>query len=137
MLIHKISYIDLNGVTCEDTLYFNLSKVDIAKLQVKGDGTFIDQLKGWLKDKKIENVFNFFYNLVLDSYGEKSEDGKRFIRTPEMRKQFEESRAFDEFFADVISTDEKMTNFVRAVIPYTLPEDIPDVASIGSGDGAN
>lgn len=134
MLIHTCKYIDFNGETVEETVYFNLSKVDIARLQVKGDGTFIDMLKGWLKDKKIENVFDFFYNLVLDAYGEKSEDGKRFVRTPEMRAKFAESRAFDEIFSEVISSEDKMNNFVRAIIPYTLPEEIPDVASIDTGE---
>lgn len=135
MLIHTLNYIDFDGNEVEETLYFNLSKVDIAKLQVKGDGKFIDQLKSWLKEKKLENVFDFFYNLTLDAYGQKSEDGKRFVRTPEMRKEFEQSRAFDEFFAEVISTEEKMTNFVRAIVPYTMPEEIPDVASLDSGNG--
>lgn len=132
MLMHKIEYVDFNGRKHADTLYFHLSKTDIAKLQVKGDGTFIDDLKRLLEKKKIEKIFDFFYNLVLDAYGEKSEDGTRFIRNPELRQKFENSIAFDEFFNHVISSEENMTNFVRSIIPYDLPEELPALKSGGS-----
>lgn len=128
MLIKTFEYVDYNGNKQKETLYFNMNKAEIAAMQVRMDGKFIDHLKTLVEGNKIEALFGFFRDLVLDSYGEKSEDGKRFYKTPEMRKDFEASIVYSELIAELMQDPKKVSAFTRGILPpdfqnIEIPED--------------
>lgn len=127
MLKKTIKYTDYNGETQEDVLYFNLNKAELGKLQMKMDGKFLDHLQALLERKKIESLFEFFYNLILDSYGEKDVTGKRFIKNPEIRADFENSLAFSEVLMDVISDADKMAAFTKGILPPNMMTEAGDI----------
>lgn len=129
MLKKEITYTDYEGNSRTDTCYFNMSKVEIGRMQVKMDGKYIDYLKDLVAGKHVEQLFDVFYNLVLDAYGEKSEDGRRFIKTPEKRKEFEDSIAFSEFFTELIGDIENMANFTKGVVPEDLQSNMGTLPS--------
>lgn len=129
MLIKTFEYVDYNGNKQKETLYFNMNKAEIAAMQVRMDGKFIDHLKTLVEGNKIEALFGFFRDLVLDSYGEKSEDGKRFYKTSEMRKDFEASIVYSELIAELMSDPKKVSAFTRGILPpdfqnIEIPEDV-------------
>lgn len=127
MVTKTFQYIDYNGNSQIETLYFNMNKAEIAAMQVRMDGKFIDHLKMLVEGRKIEELFNFFRDVVLDSYGEKSEDGKRFYKTPEMRKDFEASIVFSELIAELMQDPKKVSAFTRAILPPDYQNiEIPD-----------
>lgn len=117
MLKKTITYTDLNGEQQTDELYFNMSKAELGRMQVKMDGKYIDYLQSLVAGKKIEALYDFFYNLVLDSYGEKSSDGKKFLKSPEKRYEFECSVAFSEVLIDTIGDADKMAAFTKGILP--------------------
>ena len=131
MISKTISYVDLNGNNQTEEHFFHLSKVEISRMQVKMDGKYIDYLKDLVAGRHIEALFDVFYNLILDAHGEKSDDGKRFVKTPEKRAEFEQSVAFSEFFTEMIGDMDKMAVFTKGVVPADLatnmPEDLPAI----------
>lgn len=120
MLKRDITYTDFDGNSRVDTAYFHLSKTEIGRMQVKMDGKYIDHLKMLVSGQHVEELYDIFYNLVLDSYGEKSDDGTRFIKTPEKRAEFESSIAFDTLFSELITDMNKMADFTKKVIPADM-----------------
>lgn len=120
MLKREINYVDFDGNNRTDTAYFHLSNAEIGRMQVKMDGKYIDYLKALVEGKHVEKLYDIFYNLILDSYGEKSPDGKRFVKSPEMRKDFEMSVAFDVLFSELITDMDKMSDFTKNVIPSNV-----------------
>lgn len=132
MLKREINYVDLDRNSRTDTAYFHLSNAEIGRMQVKMDGKYIDYLKALVEGKHVEKLYDIFYNLILDSYGEKSPDGKRFIKSPEMRKDFELSVAFDTLFSELITDMDKMSDFTKRVIPSNValnpPTDAPTIS---------
>lgn len=122
MLKKTVTYEDFNGKTQTDEIYFHLSKAEIAAMQVRMDGKFIDHLKDLVNQNHVEELFGIFRDLVLDSYGVKSEDGKRFVKSPEARKDFECSIAFSEILTETITSSEQMAIFTRGILP-------PDMAA--------
>lgn len=132
MLKREINYVDLDGNSRTDACYFHLSNAEIGRMQVKMDGKYIDYLKALVEGKHVEKLYDIFYNLILDSYGEKSPDGKRFIKSPEMRKDFELSVAFDTLFSELITDMDKMSDFTKRVIPSNValnpPADAPTIS---------
>lgn len=120
MIRKEISYVDYNGNNQKDVAYFHLSKAEIGKLQMRQNGTFIDRLQDLVARRKVEALYDFIYNLVLDSYGERDPEGRKFIKSEEMRTDFEQSIAFSEFLMDLLSDSDKLSTFVKDIIPRDL-----------------
>lgn len=127
MLIKTIEYVNYDGNPQKDTCYFNMSKAEIAAMQVRMNGKFIDHLKSLVKGNEIEGLFGYFRDIVLDSYGEKSEDGKRFYKNAKMREDFECSIAFSELLVELLQDPKKVRAFTRAILPPDFQDiEIPD-----------
>lgn len=127
MLVKTIEYTDYDGNPQKDTCYFNMSKAEIAAMQVRMDGKFIDHLKDLVAGNKVEELFNHFRDIILDSYGEKSADGKKFYKTPKMREEFESSIAFSELLVELMTDKAKVSSFTRAILPPDFQNiEIPD-----------
>lgn len=117
MLKKTITYTTLNGEEVTETHLFNMTKAELGRMQVKMDGKYIDYLQSLVAGKKIEALYDFFYNLVLDSHGEKSDDGRKFVKSPLMRAEFECSIAFSEILIDTIGDADKMSAFTKGILP--------------------
>lgn len=138
MLVKTIEYIDYNGNQQKDTCYFNLSKAEIAAMQVRMNGKFIDYLQSLVKGNKVEELFGYFRDIILDSYGEKSEDGKRFYKTAKMREDFECSIAFSELITELLQDTKKVRIFTRSILPPDFQNiEIPEDEDILSSDVAS
>lgn len=120
MLKKEFTYTDYDGKTQIEVGYFNMTKAEIAAMQVKMDGKYIDYLQDLVAGNHIEKLFNIFRELVLDSYGKKSDDGKRFVKTPELRADFEASIPFSDMLIDLISSGDKMSAFTKAILPADM-----------------
>lgn len=127
MVRREIEYTDYNGDHQKDVLYFNLSKAELGKLQMRMDGKFIDYLQSLIEKKRIERLYDFFYNLLLDSYGERDVSGKKFIKNEQIRSDFENSLAFSETLMDVISSTEKMSAFTKGILPPDMITSAGDI----------
>lgn len=117
MLKKEFIYVDYDGNSQTETAYFNMTKAEIAAMQVKMDGKYIDYLQDLVKGNHIEELFGIFRELVLDSYGRKSDDGKRFVKNAELRADFEASIPFSDMLIDLISDGDKMSAFTKAILP--------------------
>ncbi len=123
MLKKVFNYVDYDGNQVSETCYFALSKAEIINFQVRGNGTFIDNLKSLLENRDIEKLYDFFKELVLDSYGVKSEDGRRFKKTPEIREDFKYSIPYSELITELMTNEDKIAEFARGVTPFDLSEE--------------
>lgn len=120
MLRKTVKYTDYNNVERTETLYFNLTKAEISRIQMKEDGNFIEHMQRLLEKRKVEELYLFFEDFVRKSYGEKSIDGSRFIKTPEKTQDFEWSPAFSEVLMEIVGNPDKMQEFVLGVIPTDM-----------------
>lgn len=117
MVRKEISYTDFNGKSQKDIAYFNMNKAELGKLQMKENGTYIDRLQDLVARRKVEEMFNFVYNLILDSYGERDPEGRKFIKSKELRDDFEQSIAFSEFLMELVSDGDKLSDFITSILP--------------------
>lgn len=127
MLRKEVKYTNYNGEADMDVCYFNLTKAELGKLQMHMDGKFLDHLQLLVEGKHIESLYDFFYNLLLDSYGEKDATGKKFIKNAQIREDFENSIAFSELLMQTISSAEAMSSFVRQILPPDMMTAAGDV----------
>ena len=120
MFKHNIKYTDYNGVERNEQFYFNLSKAELMEMELSTQAGVDEMLRMMIATNDNAKILQIFKDLILKSYGIKSEDGKRFIKTKELRDQFEQSEAYSEFFMAMLANEDNLqTKFINGVINGT------------------
>lgn len=123
MYMTKISYENLDGKTVKETLYFHMStkdwvKADEDKKEFGGYEQYLSKQLGEPgKEVNAASVLETLDDIIRRAYGERSEDGKRFIKDPDKTSAFMESLVYDAFLDELLYTDGFSTAFVQALIP--------------------
>ena len=86
MTKETITYTDLNGVQRTEDFYFDLSKPEIVKMQASAKGGYDVQLKSIAASPNGALIMEFFENFIKTAYGEKSDDGRRFMKSEALWK---------------------------------------------------
>lgn len=116
MVKKTITYQDLNGVERSEDFLFNLSKPEIVKMQTSEIGGYDVQLKSLVAGGSGAQIMEFFENFIGASYGVKSEDGRRFMKSEEISRSFMESPAYEVLFEELCTDATEAANFVNSVI---------------------
>lgn len=117
MLKKTITYTDYNGVERTEDFYFNLTKAEVTEMQFGIDGGLEAQLKRIVETKNQPAIIREFKSLVLKAYGEKSPDGRQFMKSPEIAHRFECTEAYSIIFMELASDANKAAEFVNGIIP--------------------
>lgn len=117
MLKKTITYVDYNGTERTEDFYFNFTKSELAKMELSKVGGVSGMIDRIVAAKDQEAIVNTFEELILKSYGVKSEDGKRFIKSPEISEAFSQTEAYDQLFMELLTNTETMTNFFNGIVP--------------------
>jgi hypothetical protein len=83
VLKKRITYEDFNGEEVTEELYFNLSKAELVELELSRPGGMQEHLQKIVESEDGKAIITEFKELILMSYGQRSEDGKRFIKNQE------------------------------------------------------
>lgn len=122
MFKKTVTYEDFNGNSVTEDFYFGLSKVEALDLIVAEGDSYLERMQKLVADGDHTKMINEFRKFILMAYGEKSEDGKHFIKNDEIRANFESSAAFDEIFFDIASRDGASEEFAMNVFPANMSE---------------
>lgn len=124
MLKRTIKYTDFNDQQVEEVLYFNLTKAELLEMELSANNGFGDTLQRIIAAKDNQALIAEFKKIILGSYGKKSEDGKRFIKSKELREEFEQSAAYSELFMELATDENAASDFIRGVIPTDLGQEL-------------
>lgn len=119
MFKKTITYTDYNDVERTETFYFNLNKAEVIEMETEEEGGYGEMLKRVVESKDPKVIMKVFKNLILKSYGIKSEDGKGFAKSEEISKEFENSAAFGEIFMELCTNAESASEFISRIMPMT------------------
>lgn len=117
MLKKTITYLDYNGTERTEDFYFNLTKAEVAEMELSTEGGLAKKFEKIIAAQDSKQIIEIFKDLILRSYGEKSPDGKRFIKTQEAREAFEQTEAYSDLFIELASNAESASAFVNGIIP--------------------
>lgn len=129
MLKKTIKYIDLNGIERNEDFYFNLSKPEVVKMQSSVKGGYDVQLKSIAADLNGAYIMEFFEDLIRKSYGEKSEDGRRFIKSNELSEAFMQTPAYEVLFEELVTDSNAASAFVNAIMPSDIAGKVPQATN--------
>lgn len=123
MLKKTITYTDYDGNKRTEDFYFNLNKRELANMELKTYGGFEGLIRQIANTTDVPKLTELFEKIVLESYGEKSPDGRRFIKEEgKLAKEFVETEAYSELYMELISDPDKLAAFVNGIIPADLAE---------------
>lgn len=116
MTHETITYTDLNGVERTETFYFNMSKPEIVRMQASVKGGYDTQLQSIAAGANGKQIMEFFEDFIKAAYGEKSDDGRRFMKSEEISKAFMETPAYEVLFEKLVTDAGAAANFVEKVM---------------------
>lgn len=120
------NYIDNSEIT--EDFYFNLNKAEIMKMQVTMPGGLSEHLKRIVAAQDYPTIYETFEKIVLDSYGVKSPDGKRFMKEDANGRKlcldFKETEAFSNLVVELATDSKAATDFINGIIPVDMNKQI-------------
>lgn len=120
MLKKTVTYEDYNGQTVTEDLYFNISPIEMAKLNnsyPQGAANYFKKISESQDPLKMMEVIS---DIVLLAYGVKSEDGKHFTKNKEIKDEFEQSAAFIALITELLTTESAGVEFMTSILPSNL-----------------
>lgn len=122
MLAKKIKYTDYNGFEREEVFYFNITKAELMTQNLMTPGGLETKLKRIINSKDVPELTKYIQDIIKDSYGVKSDDGVRFIKSKELSEMFMQTEAYSVLFMEMVTDNKKASDFVNGILPKDLVE---------------
>lgn len=121
MLKKTIKYTDYNGAEREETFFFNLSKAELMEMEMGTNGGLAEMIQQIVNTQDTPAIIKIFKDIILKAYGEKSLDGKRFIKINDagvpLSIAFSQTEAFSELFMELATNADAAANFIKGIVP--------------------
>lgn len=122
MLVKTITYTDYNGVSRTEDFYFNLSRPEIIEMEYSPEGSLTEMIEKLVSPADTPTIIRLIKDFILKSYGEKSQDGKRLVKSPELAMAFSQTEAYTQLFMELVTDSQKASDFINGVLPTLTPE---------------
>lgn len=124
MLKKTIKFEDANGVTREEDFYFNLSKAEVIKLEVSKKGGLAEYIQRVVAAQDGPTIMAVFEELIDKAYGEKSLDGREFLKEDEngrpLYRRFKQTEAYSILFSELVTNSDKAAEFINKIVPADM-----------------
>ena len=120
MLKKTIAYTDYNGVERKEDFYFNLTKAELTEMEMSINGGLAEMINKIVAAQDAPAIIKVFKDLVLRAYGEKSLDGKRFIKSEELATGFAQTEAYSILFMELATDADAAAKFINGIVPADI-----------------
>ena len=124
MLKKIITYTDYNGIERTEPFYFNLSKAELMEMELGVTGGMTEMLDKIIAAKDAPSLMKTFKEMIMKSYGIKSDDGKRLVKSEEISTAFTQTEAYSVLFMELITDDKAAADFVNGIIPNEIQAEV-------------
>ena len=132
MLKKTITYTDYNGVERTEDHYFNLSKAESMEMEMSTSGGLSEMIRKIVAAQDTPAIIKIFKEIILKAYGQKSPDGRQFIKSPELSKAFSETEAYSQLFMELATDANAAAKFVNGIVPNEKPVSQPVFAPVAN-----
>lgn len=130
MITKTITYENFNGLQVTEDCYFNMSKSELMDLEMESNGAFSARLKALSEaEGDGKEILKLVKEFILMGYGQKSEDGRRFIKSDELSEEFSQTGAFQELYMTLATDATAMSSFIEGMMPSDLMAEAMDMVN--------
>lgn len=136
MLKKAITYEDFNGATRTEDFYFDLRTSELHEWENSINGGMNTLLSRIVQERDQSELIKYFKEIIARSYGQKSDDGKHFRKSPEILDDFISTNAYDKLYMELVTDTKKAIAFIKGIVPpelgkeITIPENDEVVADV-------
>lgn len=132
MLKETIKFTDFNGVERTEDHYFHLSKAEAMEMEMSTSGGLSEMIRKIVAAQDTPAIIKIFKEIILKSYGQKSPDGRQFIKSPELSKAFSETEAYSQLFMKLATDADAAAKFVNGIVPNEKSGAQPALAPVAN-----
>lgn len=126
MYAKKIKFTDFNGNEREQTFYFNLTEAELTEMNLSKEGGLQTYVERIVNANDVPQLSDLFKALILKSYGEKSDDGMRFMKRDKVRgeysEEFEQTAAYSALYMELATNSDAAAEFINGLVPKNISE---------------
>lgn len=136
MVNEIIPYTDYNGNQRTETFNFNFTDAEIHEMEYSAEGGFGERLQRIVEAKDNVQLVKEFKGIILKSFGVKSDDGKRFVKSEELSTAFSQTEAYNILYNKLISDSEFAANFINGIMPKKASDNLAkNIQVVSSNSG--
>ena len=132
MIKKTITYMDYNQVERTEDFYFNLSKAEVMEMEMSTSGGLAEMITRIVAAQDQPAIIKIFKDLILKAYGEKSPDGKRFIKSDELSIAFSQTEAYSQLFMELATDAEAASAFVNGIVPADMAKQAAKLSPVNN-----
>lgn len=117
MLKKTITYTDYNGTERTEDFYFNLTETECVELETSINGGLSALINKIIQTNDHNELIQLWKKIIYLAYGEKSLDGKHFVKTKEVKDNFTYTEAYNKLFMELSRNAQAGTDFINGIIP--------------------
>lgn len=125
MYVKEITYPDFDGNMRTEKFCFHMMQSEVVEMQASRDGGFDKFLEKIINTQDQNELIKLFKKLILMSYGERSEDGRGFRKSPELAEAFSQTEAFSQLFMELAQNADEAQKFIEGVFPKVPQDKLP------------
>lgn len=127
MIKWPITYTDYNGEEHTEDFYFNLSRAEVMEMDLKANGAYAAYIERIVDQRDGDKLAGIFKDIILKSYGEKSPDGRRFVKSEELSTAFSQTEAYSNLYMQLALEPEACQKFIEGVMPKVDASEAPNM----------
>lgn len=124
MLKKTIKYTDYDGRERTEDFYFNLNKAELTEMELSVKGGLTAMINKIISAEDSPTLIKIFKDLILKAYGEKSLDGKQFIKSQELRDSFQQCEAYSVLFMELATDANAASSFIQGLVPKGISSEL-------------
>jgi hypothetical protein len=132
MIKKTVTYKDLNGKERTETFYFHYFESEIMDMEMSEEGGLAERIQRIIDAKDQPSLLKVIKKFVIDAYGVKSDDGRRFDKSQTVKEAFVECPAFSKIYMELLTDDKAAAEFVNRVVPEDMKETLAAIAAKNS-----
>jgi hypothetical protein len=131
MLKKTLTYTNYNDVEVTRDFYFFIEKVEAIEMLGPGGDTTVKRFKAVTEARPIDPkaIVGAFKEIVSAAYGERSEDGELFEKSPEITRKFMSSAAMNALIIDLLENPNQTSTFINGIFPAALIKEAEEAAA--------
>lgn len=122
MLKKLIKYTDYDGRERAENFYFYLSKAELMEMELGVDGGMQQMIQLIIDKQDIPKIMAAFKRIILKAYGEKSPDGRRFIKSDALSEAFSQTEAYSNLYIELVTNAEAAAAFINGIVPVEVAQ---------------